>query len=140
MNDFGRFFVGFDRVASQLENIANQSAAFVKNNYPPFNIKKVSENKYAIELALAGFTKKDIDIELLDGKLIISGQLATESDQSDFIWRGISSKAFTRQFAITDGIEVKNAEMLNGILRVWLESVATDKSAKKIPIDGEDNV
>lgn len=133
MNDFGRFFIGYDKVAEKLANIADQSAKLVQN-YPPFNIKKVSDNKYAIELAVAGFGKQDIDIEMVDGKLVISGKTESKEDEDTFLWKGISNKAFTRQFTLADNVEIREAELLNGMLRVWLEMLTPETNKRTIEI------
>lgn len=132
-NDFARFFVGYDKVAEKLANIADQSAKLIQN-YPPFNIKKVTENKYAIELALAGFSKQDIDIELVDGKLIITGIVQSKDPEDHFLFKGISNKAFTREFTLADNVEIEGAEFINGMLKIWLETLAPEPKKKKINI------
>ena len=71
---FDRFFVGFDKVAEKMATIADQTAKLA-TNYPPYNLKKVDENKYIIEMAVAGFGKQDLEIELADNKLIIKGNV-----------------------------------------------------------------
>jgi len=132
-NDFGRFFIGYDKVAEKLANIADQSAKLIQN-YPPFNIKKVNENKYAIELALAGFSKQDIEIELVDSKLVIKGNVESKDSDDNYLFKGISNKAFTRQFALADNVEIQNAELINGMLKIWLETITPEPSKKKIEI------
>lgn len=142
--DFDRFFVGFDKVADKMANIAQQSVALAQN-YPPFNVKKVDENKYTIELAIAGFGKQDLDIELANGTLIVSGKV--ESEEKDegtmfpsFIYKGISSKPFKRTFTLADNVEIKSADLANGILRIWLEALAPQIDHKKIDIKERSNV
>lgn len=132
-NDFGRFFIGYDKVAEKLANIADQSAKMIQN-YPPFNIKKVEDNKYAIEMALAGFSKQDIEIELVDGKLIVKGNLESKDAEDSFIFKGISNKAFTRQFTLADNMEIQSAELINGMLKIWLETLTPEPNKKKIEI------
>ena len=132
-NDLGRFFIGYDKVAEKLANIADQSAKLVQN-YPPFNIKKVEDNKYAIELALAGFDKKDIDIEFDDGKLTVTGNVETKDVPDTFVWKGISNKSFTRQFTLVDNVEVSGAEFTNGLLSVYVETIPLEKNSRKIDI------
>ena len=136
--DFDRFFVGFDRVADKMANIAQQSVALAQN-YPPFNVKKVDENKYTIEMALAGFAKQDIDIELTNGSLIVSGKVETDPKNEGamfpaFIYKGISSKPFKRTFTLADNVEIKSADLANGILKIWLEALTPESSSKKIDI------
>jgi molecular chaperone IbpB len=88
-NDFARFFVGYDKVLEKLTNIAEQSAKLMPN-YPPFNLKKVNENKYAIEIALAGFSKEDVQIELDGTKLVITGNIESKDTEETFVFKGIS--------------------------------------------------
>ncbi len=133
-NDFARFFVGYDKVVDKLASIADQSAKLVQN-YPPFNIKKINENKYSIELALAGFSSNDIDIELDGGKLIIKGNVETKDAEDQFLFKGISNKAFTRQFTLADNVEIEGAEFINGMLKIWLESLTPESQKKKIEIN-----
>ena len=135
MNDFGRFFIGYDKVAETLANIAGQSAKLVQN-YPPFNIKKVEENKYAIEIALAGFSMQDIDIEIEDGNLIITGNTNSNGTEAEYVWRGISNKAFMRKFALADGVQVLGAEFLDGLLTISLEAITHKTTKKKVGIKG----
>lgn len=139
MNDFARFFVGYDKVAEKLSQIADQSVKFAQN-YPPFNIKKVNDSKYSIEMALAGFGIQDIDIELHDGKLVIrsNSEYENSKDDSVYLYRGISGKPFNRQFTLADNIEIEGAELINGILKIWLEAITPETSKPtKINIKGK---
>jgi molecular chaperone IbpA len=135
--DFDKYFVGFE---DQFNRLARVHDDLTKNipNYPPYNIKKTGENTYAVELAVAGFGKQDIEIELADGKLVVRGSV-TDNTDDNFIFKGIANRAFTRAFALDDQIVVQDAEMLNGMLRVFLERVIPEhKKPKKIDIqDGE---
>ena len=132
LKDFDKFFVGFD---DQFNRIAKMHDDLTKNipNYPPYNIKKTGENTYQIEMAVAGFGKQDIDIELDGDKLVIKGN--TTEDDSDYLFKGIANRAFTRSFALNDQVEVKAAEMLNGMLKVFLERIFPEhKKPKKIEV------
>lgn len=100
--------------------------------YPPFNLKKVADDKYTIELAVAGFAKQDLDIQLAGSKLVVSGKLSTQDEAESFLWKGISSKPFSRTFTLADNVELKNAELVNGMLKIWLESIST--ATKKVDI------
>lgn len=134
--DFDKYFVGFE---DQFNKLAKIHDDLTKNipNYPPYNIKKTGENTYAIELAVAGFGKQDIEIELADGKLIVRGNLSDATDEN-FLFKGIANRAFTRTFALDDQIEVQDAEMLNGMLRIFLERIIPEhKKPKKIEINPE---
>lgn len=134
--EFDKIFVGFD---DTFNRIAKMHDDLTKNipNYPPYNIKKTGDNTYVIEVAVAGFAKQDIEIELDDGKMIIKG--TTKSDEADsaesFLFKGIANRAFTRTFALDDQVEVKDAEMINGMLKVFLERIIPDhKKPKKVEI------
>ena len=141
--DFDRFFVGYDKIAGKLAEIADQSVKLVQN-YPPFNVKKTDENKYVIELAVAGFAKQDIEVLLEDSKLTIRG--LTDSDTKDegeifpaYLYRGISNKAFTRQFTLADNVEIKNASLVNGLLKIWLEAITPEhKKYTKIEVNDDE--
>ena len=132
--DYDKFFVGFD---DQFNRMAKMHDDLTKNipNYPPYNIKKTGDNTYVVELAVAGFGKQDIEIELADGKMIIKGNVKSQEDEVDFLWKGIANRNFTRTFALEDQIEVKDAEMINGMLKVFLERIIPDhRKPKKIEV------
>ena len=131
--DLDKFFVGFDE---QFNQMAKMHDDLTKNipNYPPYNIKKVKDNRYVIELAVAGFAKSDVEITFEDGKLIVAGK-ASDTEDDNFIYRGIANRAFNRTFALNDQVEINNAEMLNGMLKIFLERIIPEhKKPKKIEI------
>ena len=135
--DFDKFFVGFEDTAKQLQTL---HADLTKNipNYPPYNIRKNDENSYTIELAVAGFGESEIDITIDGGKLVVKGNVETSTDDSEdnFLFKGIATRAFTRAFAIDDHIEVKNAELFNGMLKIALERlVPEEQKPKKVPVN-----
>jgi molecular chaperone IbpB len=132
-NDFARFFVGYDKVLDKLTNIADQSARLIQN-YPPFNLRKVDENKYAIEIALAGFSKEDVQIELDGTKLVITGNVESKDAEDTFVFKGISNKPFTREFTLADNVEIQGAEFINGMLIIALSTVTLTSTKKKINI------
>ena len=140
MPNLDKFFVGFD---DQFNRMAKLHDDFTKNipNYPPYNIKKTGDNNYVIELAVAGFAKQDIEIEFADDKLIIKGN-TKDDESSDFLFKGIAARNFTRTFVLDDQIEIKDAAMLNGMLKIALERIIPDhKKPKKIEVkDSEDVV
>ena len=134
--DFDKFFVGFDESAKQLQSL---HADLTKNipNYPPYNIRKNDENSYTIEIAVAGFGETEIDVEIDGGKLIVKGNVdaATEELENNFLFKGIATRAFTRAFAIDDHIEVKGAELFNGMLKIALERlVPEEQKPKKVKV------
>ena len=139
-SNFDKFFVGADRMLKALNNV-NEAYTKAIPNYPPYNIVKTDENNYTIEMAVAGFGKHNIDIEIANNKLIIKGGMTTDQMAEDvvnpvtYLWKGISDRYFTRTFALADSIEVKNAELINGMLKVFLENVIPeDKKSKKVDI------
>lgn len=132
--DFDKFFVGFD---DQFNRIAKMHDDLTKNipNYPPYNIKKTGDNTYVIELAVAGFAKQDIEIELTDSKMIVKGNTQSQEQEENFLFKGIAGRNFVRTFALDDQIEVKDAAMLNGMLKIFLERIIPEhKKPKKIEV------
>ncbi len=131
--DFDKYFVGFEDQFNRLSKMHDDLTKSIPN-YPPYNIKKTGENTYAIELAVAGFGKQDIEIELAEGKLIVKGTTSDNTDEN-FLFKGIANRAFTRAFALDDQIEVQDAEMINGMLRIFLERIIPEhKKPKKITV------
>lgn len=133
--DFDKFYVGFD---DQFNRLAKLHDDMTKNipNYPPYNIRKTGDNTYVIELAVAGFARQDVEIELTDNTMIVRGNAASdEKETENYLWKGIATRNFTRTFALEDQIEVKDAEMLNGMLRVFLERIIPEhKKPKKVEV------
>lgn len=136
MQMFDKYFVGFDE---QINRMAKLHDEVTKNipNYPPYNIKKVADNKYVIEMAVAGFNKSEIEIEFIDDKLVIRGNVK-EDDPTNYLFKGIAARNFTRTFALDDQIEVRGAGMFNGMLQIALERIVPEhKKPKKIDIMDE---
>lgn len=132
--DFDKVFVGFDDQFNRMAKVHDDLTKSIPN-YPPYNIKKTGDNTYVIEVAVAGFARQDIEIELADGKMIIKGNIQSQEVDDAFLFRGIANRAFTRSFALDDHIEVKDAEMLNGMLKVFLERIIPEhKKPKKIEV------
>jgi molecular chaperone IbpA len=130
-------FVGFDRVYDRLNEFQETVSKNIPS-YPPYNIRKVDENKYVIELALAGFSKSDIEIEVKDDVLKITG--STKDDAENLLYRGIANRTFNRNFNLADTIEVKDASLMNGMLKVFLENIIPEhKKPKKININEDIN-
>ena len=128
---FSKNAIGYDSVLRRLTEISEQFPKIP--TYPPYNVRKIDDNHYVVEMAVAGFGKQNLDIELKEGLLTITGNV--ESDDSDYIHRGIANRAFTRKFSIADGVEVKNAELINGMLRIFMERfIPEEQKAKKIDI------
>lgn len=130
--DFDKFFVGFDEQFNQLAKMSQDLAKTIPN-YPPCNIRKVADNKYVIELALAGFSNSDVEVTIDGNKLTVSGKTEDDSD-NNFLFKGIANRAFTRTFALADKIEVESAEMVNGMLKIALDKIVEATTAKKIEV------
>mgnify|MGYP000568362282 CR=1 FL=1 len=132
--DLDKFFVGFDDQFNRLQKLHDDVTKNIPN-YPPYNIKKIDDTHYTIELAVAGFGQSDIDIELDAGKLVVRGQITTEDQEDNFLFKGIANRAFTRSFALNDEVEVKDAEIINGMLKIALERLIPEaKKPKKIAV------
>lgn len=124
-------FVGFDRIFDRV-NAATKLANVQK--YPPYNIIKTDENNYLIELAVAGFGPDDVDIELHNGVLTISGKVETSSEDK-YVYKGIANRSFERKFTLADTVEVEGVDLNQGILTVKLKNVIPEeKKPRKIPI------
>lgn len=132
-NDFGKFTVGFEPVLVRLQE---QMKNFQKDiKYPPYNVRKIDDNHYVVEIAVAGFGKQDINIEFQDGQLTITGNINSDTDDTSLLYKGIADRAFTRKFTLADTIQVQGADLVNGILKVWLENfIPEEKKARKIDI------
>lgn len=139
-NTIGNFYrpssLGFERILNDIERVFNDVEKPVTNTYPPHNIIKADENKYVIELAIAGFTRDDIDITVNDGNLIIKGSRKdSENDKLQYLHRGIGGRTFSKVIQIADTIEVRGAEYTDGILRIALENIIPEhKKPRKIEI------
>ena len=133
---YRRSTVGFDRLFDMLENSALGNGG---ENYPPFDLIKAGENEYRIELAVAGFKPEEIDITSQQNQLIVSGRKSEESGEggSDYIYRGIANRSFERRFALADHIQVRGADMKDGMLAIELvREIPEAMKARKIDIGG----
>jgi molecular chaperone IbpA len=108
------FFIGWDRQFKDLEKVMHNST-----NYPPYNLVKLNDNDYIIELALAGFKKEDVQVEQEKNVLTIKGS-TSESDPKDYIHKGIGGRSFTRTFSLSDYMEVSGVSMSDGVLKVLI--------------------
>jgi len=131
--DFDKFFVGFDDQFDQLVKLQQDLSKNV-HNYPPYNIRKIEDNKYVIEVAVAGFSQSDVEVTVEGNKLVIEGKTTDDSD--NFLFKGIANRAFSRTFALADKIEVQSAEMVNGMLKIALDKFVEASTKKKIEVKG----
>ena len=133
-----RYFVGADRVMKRLADIADQSSQMMPIKYPPYNIKKVDEDRYVIEMAVAGFGKSEIDIELQEGLLRITGKCESP-ESTEYLYKGIAERGFKREFSLADNVEVKSSSLANGMLKIFLEAfIPEEKKPKKVEIQDEE--
>ena len=124
-------FLGFDHLFDQLENIHLHS----KDTYPPHNVVKEEDTKYTLELAVAGFKKEHIDIEVKDHILTIKGDRPARRDQNMYVHKGISARNWSKSFRLSEYTEVSGADLVDGILTVKLEVVLPEeKRPRKISI------
>lgn len=132
--DFDKFFVGFDDQFNRMQKLHDDLTKNIPN-YPPYNIKKVDDTHYVIELAVAGFAQQDIEIEIDGGKLVVKGNVQSAEEEDNFLFKGIAARAFTRTFALNDQVEVKDAELFNGMLKIALERLIPEaQKPKKVAV------
>jgi molecular chaperone IbpA len=132
--DFDKFFVGFDEQFAKMQKMHDDITKNIPN-YPPYNIKKVDDTHYVIEMAVAGFGQNEIDIEIDGGKLVVKGNVSSTEEEDNFLFKGIAARAFTRTFALNDQVEVKDAELFNGMLKIALERMIPEaQKPKKVAV------
>ena len=129
--------IGFDDVFNHFESMFDhQFDTLNVSNYPPYNIVKSGKNKYDIEVALAGFNKKDINVNVEDGMLTIESVQSKDEkeveDNDGVLHKGISKRYFKRSFSIANDVEVKGAELKDGLLRVSMEKIIPESKKLKI--------
>ena len=128
------FFVGFERIHDRM-NQFNDTLSKNVPSYPPYNIHK-DDDQYIIEMAVAGFTEDDIDIEVQDDVLKVVGSASTSTNSSSYLHRGIANRGFTRNFNLAETIEVKSASLVNGMLQICLENIVPEnKKPRKVGIN-----
>jgi molecular chaperone IbpA len=110
-----RSTVGFDQLQSLLDSVTRDTSP----SYPPYNIERLGENEYRITMAVAGFSEKDLEIEVKQNALTISGKRA-EPENANYLYQGIAGRSFERRFQLADHVEVKGAHLENGLLHVDL--------------------
>jgi molecular chaperone IbpA len=128
-----RSFIGFDHLASMID-AANRNEK--QASYPPYNIELLSEDKYRITMAIAGFSKEEVSVEVENNTLTVKGLKATKKDESrQFLHKGISERNFERKFQLGDYVKVLAADIENGLLHIDLERVIPEsKKPRKIEI------
>lgn len=130
-------FIGFDHIFNQLENIHKQA----KDTYPPHNVVRQNEQKFTIEVAVAGFKKDHIDIQIKDHVLTIKGDRPNRRDQDLYVHKGISARNWSKSFRLSEYTEVVGADLQDGILTVDLEVILPkEKQPRKILIGHNEEI
>lgn len=133
---FSRFSVGFDQIFDQLARTHEQSGN--QQNYPPYNIIKIDANQYALEIAVAGFSLDEIDVGVEGNILTVSGTKDSKPDEVTYLYKGISTRSFSRSISLGDHINVKDAVISNGMLTIKLErEIPEAMKPRKIAITGQ---
>ena len=130
-----RSTVGFDRLADMLDSMAQYDTGV---SYPPYNIERTDENHYRISLAVAGFAEKDLNAEVKEGVLTVTGKRDTDKDgqPKHFLHQGIAGRSFERRFQLAEYVEVKAAHLENGLLHVDLERVVPEEQKPRRVVIG----
>ena len=124
--------VGFDSVFDHFESMFNDLPT-MHSNYPPYHIVKTDQHSYVIELAVAGFSKKDISVTVENGVLTVESNREGQSETNgeEIIHRGISKRYFKKSFSISDDVEIRGAELKDGLLRVSMEKIIPESRKRK---------
>ena len=127
-NQLTPYAVGYDKMFDNLSRYVDNSVT--STGFPPYNIRKEGDYHYVIEMALAGFSKEDIEIEVADGTLSIRSD--KKDDSSDNLYRGISFRKFNRKFTLSDDIVVNDAALDNGMLTINLERIVPEEKKPRL--------
>ena len=132
-------FVGFDNIFNELERLVDGTAPTRNTSFPPHNIIKLDDNRYVVEMAVAGFGQDEVDVEIQDGILIVKGEKKDQTEV-DYLYRGIATRSFTKSIRLSESIEVRGAQFKDGILRIALENIIPEhKKPRKIEFSKELN-
>ena len=134
-NSLRPFSIGFDDMFDQFESMLGNGSLGVQTNYPPYNIRKAGKDKYAIEVAVAGFNKDDVEVEYEDNLLTVKTKdvkRTEEKEGDEVIHRGISQRSFARSFTIADDVKVNGAELKDGLLTISCEKIIPEIKKKRL--------
>ena len=135
-NSLRPFSIGFDDMFDQFESMLGNGHLTMQSNYPPYNIRKTGKDNYAIEVALAGFTKDAVEVEFEDNLLTVRTKQLNKSNNEDsegeIIHKGISQRQFARSFTIADDVKVGEAHLKDGLLTISCERIIPEHKKKKI--------
>ena len=133
-NSLRPFSVGFDSIFEEFDRMLESTERY-SSNYPPYNIHKLNEKDYKIEIALAGYSKDDIELELKESTLTVRNKAkekVVNKEGNGVIHKGISTRQFERSFTISEDIKVKNAELKNGLLNIDLERIIPEEKKSRL--------
>lgn len=122
--------LGFDQFERMLDRVSKAAA----DGYPPYNIERIGENGLRITLAVAGFAPDDLSVTVEDNQLVVRGRNSSDDRERVFLHRGIAARQFQRSFILADGIEVRGADLDNGLLHIELLHIVPERSARTIEI------
>jgi molecular chaperone IbpA len=143
-NTLRPFSIGFDDMFDQFENMLGNGGMTMQSNYPPYNIRKTGKDNYAIEVALAGFNRNDVEVEFEDNLLTVRTKQINKSNKEktsiyqskntdgEIIHKGISQRQFARSFTIADDVKVNGAELKDGLLTIACERIVPEYKKKKL--------
>ena len=132
-----RSSVGFDRVFDMLENAAR---AQVVDNWPPYDTVKLSEDRYRITMAVAGFSRSELDISVQPNLLVVTGERKSGEQDGEYLYRGIASRAFARRFELADHVKVTGANLADGLLTIELQrEIPESMRPRRIAIGSADS-
>ncbi len=135
-NSLRPFSIGFDDMFDQFENMLGNGGLSMQSNYPPYNIRRTGQDKYSIELALAGFSKNDVEVEFEDNLLTVRTKQVDKSDNKnddgEIIHKGISQRHFARSFTIADDVKVNGAQLKDGLLTIACERIIPEHKKRKL--------
>ena len=135
-NSLRPFSIGFDDMFDQFENLLGNGSLAMQSNYPPYNIRKTGKDKYSIEVALAGFSRKDVEVEFEDNLLTVRTKQVNKTEDNiengEILHKGISQRQFARSFTIADDVKVNGAELKDGLLSIACERIVPEYKKKKL--------
>ena len=135
-NSLRPFSIGFDDMFDQFENLLGNGSLAMQSNYPPYNIRKTGKDKYSIEVALAGFSRKDVEVEFEDNLLTVRTKQVNKTEDNiengEILHKGISQRQFARSFTIADDVKINGAELKDGLLTIACERIVPEYKKKKL--------
>ena len=135
-NSLRPFSIGFDDMFDQFENMLGNGGLSMQSNYPPYNIRRTGQDKYSIEVALAGFSKNDVEVEFEDNLLTVRTKQVDKSDNKnddgEIIHKGIYQRHFARSFTIADDVKVNGAQLKDGLLTIACERIIPEHKKRKL--------